>query len=198
MLVAVTKTVNTEVMKELLSHKISHFGENRVQVFLPKYEELKDENITWHFIGNLQNNKVKYIIDKVALIHSVNSVKLADEINKQAAKINKIQDILIEVNTSLEDSKMGIKQSDVDSLVEHIQTLPNLRLKGLMTMAPIVANPQDSKIYFEKLHKVFLDIKERLPYNTDMQYLSMGMTDDYVVALEAKSNMVRIGSGIFK
>jgi len=196
-LVGVTKNIDVDTIKILLDQGVKTLGENRVQEFLPKYEALKEQDITWHFIGNLQTNKVKYIIDKVDLIQSVNSTRLADEINKQAKKINKVQDILLEINISEEESKIGMDKTEVDIFINHIQNLHNIRLKGLMTIAPNVKETGELREYFRCLEEKFIDIRQICSHNIKMQYLSMGMTGDYDIALESGANMIRIGSGIF-
>lgn len=196
-LLGVTKNVDETRMKELISLGINNIGENRVQELISKYPSVNNNSLNWHFIGNLQTNKVKYIIDKVSLIHSVNSVRLANEINKQALKIGKKQDVLIEINVSGEKSKMGVPKEDVDNLVNHISILPNIVLKGLMTIAPFVDNTRNNKFYYEYLKEKFIDINRKKNDNIDMKYLSMGMTNDYEVAIEAGANIIRIGTGIF-
>lgn len=196
-LIGVTKNVDKTRVKELMGLGINNIGENRVQELISKYPHVNNNSLKWHFIGNLQTNKVKYIIDKVSLIHSVNSVRLANEINKQALKIGKKQDILLEVNIAGEKSKMGVPTEDIDNLVKHISTLPNIVLKGLMAIAPFVDNPRNNKIYYENLKEIFIDINRKKNDNIDMKFLSMGMTNDYEVAIEEGANMIRIGTGIF-
>jgi len=196
-LVAVTKTIDEDRIKELISLGVKNLGENKVQELVAKQEALSEYDINWHFIGNLQTNKVKYIVGKVSLIHSVNSIKLANEINKQAEKINIIQDILLEINTSGENSKIGLLKEDAISIVEQVANLPNINLKGLMTIAPYVEDSQKNKIYFESLKEILVDINSVRNDNINMSFLSMGMTNDYEVAIEAGANIVRIGTGIF-
>lgn len=195
-LVAVTKTVDIVKMKEAIECGLIDLGENKVQEIQWKYEEL-GQDYNWHLIGHLQTNKVKFIVDKVKLIHSVDSEKLALEINERASKINKCIDILLEVNISGEESKFGLKPEDVVGVIERIHNLANIRVRGLMTIAPNVENPQDNRIYFKNMRKLFIDIENKKIDNVSMDYLSMGMTNDYEVAIEEGANMVRIGTGIF-
>ena len=196
-LIGVTKTIDKERIKELVSLGVKNLGESRVQEFCPKHSDL-DKNINWHFIGNLQTNKVKYIVGKVSLIHSVNSAKLANEINKQAHKMNIVQDVLLEVNAFGEETKMGLAEKDINNVVEQIAKLPNIKLKGLMAIAPHVEDPQKTRFFFESLKEIFVDISRIRTDNIDMKFLSMGMTNDYEVAIESGANMIRIGTGIFR
>ena len=195
-LIGVTKTIDVGRIKLLLDEGIYDVGENKVQELLEKYEQL-DKNTRWHFIGQLQRNKVKYIIDKVKLIHSVDSLKLAEEINKRASDKNLVMDVLIEVNIANEDSKAGIKDTELKSLIQNMSKLNNISVKGLMTVAPFVENSEENRYYFGKMKKLFLDNGGDFSNNIGMKYLSMGMTNDFEVAIEEGSNMVRIGSGVF-
>ena len=195
-LVAVTKTIDIEKMAYLLDLGVHNFGENKVQELLGKYEVLP-KTVKWHFIGHLQTNKVKYIIDKVCLIHSVDSVKLAEEINKCAKKTGIIMDILVQVNISSEESKFGIAKEEIDEFLEIISKLSNISVKGLMTMAPFSENPEENRLYFINMQKLLVDIRHKSVNNIYMQFLSMGMTNDYQIAIEEGANMVRIGSAIF-
>ncbi|MCL2592385.1 MAG: YggS family pyridoxal phosphate-dependent enzyme [Defluviitaleaceae bacterium] len=195
-LVAVTKTIDIEKMAYLLDLGVHNFGENKVQELLGKYEVLP-KTVKWHFIGHLQTNKVKYIIDKVCLIHSVDSVKLAEEINKCAKKAGIIMDILVQVNISSEESKFGIAKEEIDEFLEIISKLSNISVKGLMTMAPFSENPEENRLYFINMQKLLVDIRHKSVNNIYMQFLSMGMTNDYQIAIEEGANMVRIGSAIF-
>lgn len=191
-LVAVTKTVPIERIREAASLGIKHFGENRVQEFLPKHENLNELN--WHMIGHLQTNKVKFIADKVKLIHSVDSLRLAEEINKRAKQ--KV-DILIEINIAKEDTKHGITPESALFFIEQIHSFPNIQTKGLMCIAPFVENSEENRVYFEKMQRLYVDIRTKSLHNVDMRYLSMGMTGDYEVAIEEGANIVRIGTGLF-
>lgn len=191
----VTKTIDIQRIQELMDSGITTLGENKPQEIVKKYDQLK--GVKWHLIGHLQSNKVKYIIDKVELIHSVDSLKLALEIDKQAKKHNKVMDILIEINIAGEESKHGIKPNELESLIKEISLLSNVKVKGIMTVAPFVENPQNNRLYFEQMNKLFIDIRSKNIDNIDMTFLSMGMTNDYEVAIEEGANIVRIGTGIF-
>ena len=172
------------------------FGENKVQELVDKYENVSTP-VNWHLIGHLQTNKVKYIVDKACLIHSVDSLKLAKEIEKEAVKKNVIANILVQVNVANEDSKFGLESGEVFDLVESISKLSNIKIKGLMTIAPFVENPEENRGYFRQLKQLSLDIKSKNIDNVDMSILSMGMTNDYEVAIEEGATMVRVGTGIF-
>lgn len=195
-LIAVSKTKPIEMLQEAYDAGIRCFGENKVQEIMDKYEVLP-KDIKWHMIGHLQRNKVKYIVDKVDLIHSVDSLKLAQEINKEALKKQVIVSILIEVNVAKEDSKFGTTLDKCMELVQEISQLPQIRIKGLMTIAPYVTNPEDNREIFKELKKLAVDIKNKNIDNVDMKILSMGMTGDYQVAIEEGATMVRVGTGIF-
>lgn len=196
LLLAVTKTVNVDKMKFAAECGLNYFGENKVQELVKKYENLGTD-YNWHMIGHLQTNKIKYIIDKIQLIHSVDSEKLAIEIDKEAKKINKVVNILLEVNVSGEETKFGIYPQNIFKVLDNISTLSNINIKGLMTVAPFVDNKEDNRTIFSKLSKLFIDIRAKQTDNIDMQYLSMGMTNDYETAIEEGANIVRIGTGIF-
>ena len=155
------------------------------------------DDIKWHMIGHLQRNKVKYIIDKAELIHSVDSLRLAEAIEKEAARQNRIVDILIEVNVAGEDSKFGISPQELSSFVDKVAELPHICVKGLMTIAPYVENPEDNRGVFAYLRKLSVDIEAKNAHNITMSVLSMGMTGDYQVAIEEGATMVRVGTGIF-
>lgn len=196
LLLAITKTVDIDRIKVAVDCGLKDLGENRVQELVQKYEILNSD-CNWHLIGHLQTNKIKYIIDKVKLIHSVDSENLALEINKQAKKNNKIVDILVEINIADEATKFGIKPEDTEEIIIKLSNLSNINIKGFMTVAPLVNNAEDNRKYFEKLYKLFVDIKAKRIDNIDMKYLSMGMTNDYQIAVEEGANIVRIGTGIF-
>ena len=173
------------------------FGENKVQELVEKYEVMP-KDIRWHMIGHLQRNKVKYIVDKVYLIHSVDSLRLAEEISKEAVKKNVEVNILIEVNVAGETSKFGASSNaDAIQLVKNISVLPNIHIKGLMTVAPYVENSEENRIYFVNLRELAVDIKRENIDNVSVDILSMGMTGDYEVALEEGASYVRVGTGIF-
>lgn len=195
-LVAVTKTVTAKEAEEVMDAGVLTLGENRVQSLLDKYEILKDEP-TWHLIGHLQTNKVKYIADKVSLIHSVDSLKLATEINRKFAEIGKCADILIQVNVSGEESKFGIAPTSSFSLMEELSKLESVRVKGLMTMAPLDATPDECRKYFYNLKKLSCDLADRKIPNIAMEHLSMGMSGDYREAIMEGATLVRVGSALF-
>lgn len=199
-LVAVSKTVGAAEVNEAYNAGQRVFAENRVQCLLQKLDttaqyDLKD--IDWHLIGTLQTNKVKYIIDKVSLIHSVDSLHLAEEINKCAAKKSLKMNCLLQVNVSKEESKHGVGIEDVDRIVEEFTKFDNLKLKGLMTMAPFDADEYELRSIFSRLHKKYIDIGSQKGHNVNMSYLSMGMTHDFSYAIEEGANMIRVGTGIF-
>lgn len=194
-LIGVTKTIDIERINILKNLGIKNFGENKTKELLEKYDSIK--NVNWHFIGNLQTNKVKYIIDKVSLIHSVNSIKLAREINRRALAINRNIDILLEINIASEETKKGILEKDLRDFLEDLDPLKNITLKGLMCIAPFVEFSEENRNYFKKMNKLFIDIELKNKDNINMRYLSMGMTNDYQVAIEEGANMIRIGTGIF-
>ena len=195
-LIAVSKTKPLPMLQEAYEDGSRNFGENKVQEIMDKYPNLPSD-IRWHMIGHLQRNKVKYIIDKVALIHSVDSLRLANEISNQAQKKQVDVDILIEVNIAGEESKFGTSREEVFQLVEEIAKLPNIFIKGLMTIAPFVANPEDNRKYFRQIRELSVDIMNKNIDNVTMSVLSMGMTGDYMVAIEEGATMVRVGTGIF-
>ena len=184
------------MLQEGYDQGIREFGENKVQELCDKIEVLPGD-IHWHMIGHLQTNKVKYLVGKTALIHSVDSLHLAQEIEKQAAKQEVIVPILVEVNIAEEKSKFGIHKEEAFELVKSIALLPHLRIQGLMTIAPFVEDPEDNRLYFRQIHQLSVDIKEQNIDNVRMDVLSMGMTGDYTVAIEEGATMVRVGTGIF-
>ena len=195
-LIAVSKTKPVETLQEAYDLGVRIFGENKVQELTAKYEALP-KDIHWHMIGHLQTNKVKYIIDKAELIHSVDSLKLAVTIEKEAAKHDLIADILVEVNVAEEESKFGMKMEEVIPFVEKVSAFPHVRVRGLMTIAPFVEDPEENRSIFADLHKLYIDIKKKNHDNDTVSVLSMGMTNDYEVAIEEGATMVRVGTGIF-
>lgn len=195
-LIAVSKTKPVEMLEEVYQTGIREFGENKVQEMMDKYEVLP-KDIHWHMIGHLQRNKVKYLMGKAALIHSVDSLRLAEEISTQSVKHEVTTDILIEVNIAGEETKFGTDREEAIALVEAAAKLPNIHICGLMTIAPFVENPEDNRKYFQQIRQLSVDIKEKNIDNVDMQILSMGMTGDYEVAIEEGATMVRVGTGIF-
>lgn len=208
-LIAVSKTKPNEMLEEAYHLGMRHFGENKVQEMAQKYNDLNDKfenKVYWHLIGHLQRNKVKYIIDKAVLIHSVDSIRLAEQIEEEAAKNNLICDILIEVNVAEEDTKFGVSCSEIRALLAQINQLSHVRVRGLMTIAPFVENPEKNRMYFKKLRELYVDIKTKnIDNNCDgnimntecFDILSMGMTGDFEIAIEEGATMVRIGTGIF-
>jgi hypothetical protein len=195
-LIAVSKTKPVEMLQEAYDYGCRDFGENKVQELVDKYEVLP-KDIRWHMIGHLQTNKVKYIVDKVYLIHSVDSLKLASEISKEAVKKNVNVNILIEVNVANEETKFGTTCDEVKDLVRKIAKLPNVCIKGLMTIAPFVENGEENRAYFSKLKELAVDIDGENIDNVSMKFLSMGMTGDYPVAVSEGATYVRVGTGIF-
>ena len=195
-LIAVSKTKPVSMLQAVYDCSQRHFGENKVQEMCEKMEVLP-EDIKWHMIGHLQTNKVKYIVGKTELIHSVDSLHLAQEIEKQAAKLDVIVPILIEVNIAEEESKFGIHKEETISLVREVAALPHIRIQGLMTIAPYVENPEDNRAYFRGIKQLSVDIARENIDNVSMDCLSMGMTGDYEVAIEEGATMVRVGTGIF-
>ena len=194
--IAVSKTKPLSDIEELIAHGVTEFGENKVQEMTDKYGHVS-KPVHWHLIGHLQTNKVKYIVDKACLIHSVDSVHLAKEIEKEAAKKNVVVNVLIEVNIAHEESKFGIDETDVYDLIEAIKDFSHVHVMGLMTIAPFVENPENNRIYFRKMYQLSLDIKSKNIDNIDMNVLSMGMTNDYEIAVEEGATMVRVGTAIF-
>ncbi len=195
-LIAVSKTKPVTMLKEAYDAGMRDFGENKVQEIMEKYDKLPSD-IRWHMIGHLQTNKVKYIADKIYMIHSVDSLKLAEEISKQAVKAGRVIPILIEVNIADEESKFGVAPSDAEALIRSIAPLPGVSVKGLMTVAPYTDDPEDNRTYFRALKQLSVDITSKNIDNITMGVLSMGMTGDYEVAIEEGASYVRVGTGIF-
>lgn len=196
-IIAVTKTRTVDEINEAVSLGLTHLGENRVQELIQKYDHIKGD-VTWHLIGHLQRNKVKYIADKVAMIHSVDTLDLAKEIDRQAKKHGRVIDVLIEINVSGEESKSGISPSEVFEFMAEVSPLSNIKVRGLMTMAPLGAPEDVIRDVFSGLSKISIDISEKKYDNISMDYLSMGMSNDFPLAIEEGSNMVRIGTALFK
>ena len=195
-LIAVSKTKPVEMLEEAYGTGIREFGENKVQEMMDKYEVMP-KDIHWHMIGHLQRNKVKYLMGKAALIHSVDSLRLAEEISAQSVKHEVTTDILIEVNIAGEETKFGTDREEAIALVEAAAKFPNIHICGLMTIAPFVEDPEDNRKYFQQIRQLSVDIKEKNIDNVDMRILSMGMTGDYEVAIEEGATMVRVGTRIF-
>lgn len=195
-LVAVSKTKPVSMIEEAMDAGIIEFGENKVQELTSKYEVLP-KNLNWHLIGHLQTNKAKYIVDKTVLIHSVDSLKLAMQIDKESAKKDIISNILIEVNIAKEDTKFGVYAENIYPLITEISKLKHVQIKGLMTIAPFVEDPEKNRVHFRNLRQLNIDIKSKNIDNVHMDILSMGMTGDYEVAIEEGATIVRVGTGIF-
>lgn len=195
-LIAVSKTKPVEMLREVYDAGSRNFGENKVQELTAKYDQLPSD-IRWHMIGHLQRNKVKYIVDKAAMIHSVDSVRLAQTIEQEAAKKQVVVPVLAEVNVAEEESKFGLKVDEVLPFVKEVAVYPHLRLMGLMTIAPYVEDPEENRSVFRRLKELSVDITAKNIDNVTMSVLSMGMTGDYEVAIEEGATMVRVGTGIF-
>ena len=195
-LIAVSKTKPVCMLQEAYDAGVREFGENKVQEIMDKYDKLPSD-IHWHMIGHLQRNKVKYIIDKVEMIHSVDSLRLAETISSEAVKHGVTMKILIEVNVADEETKYGISLGEAADMVDKIMKLPGIIVKGFMTVAPNSKNSEENRKFFRDLHKIAVDIKNKNIDNKGIDVLSMGMTNDYEIAIEEGSTMVRIGTGIF-
>lgn len=195
-MVAVTKTATIEQTKEAISAGVRIIGENKVQEAKKKYQILTGD-IEWHLVGHLQTNKVKYAIEIFDLIHSVDSIKLAKEIDKRSLQFGKITNVLVEVNVSGEGTKYGIRPEETEIFLGEIYKFSGIRVRGLMTIAPIVKNKEEIRPYFKELKELSEKIRNKNIKNVKMDYLSMGMTDDFEVAIEEGANMVRIGRGVF-
>lgn len=195
-LIAVSKTKPVTDLQEIYNAGVRDFGENKVQEMCDKMEKMP-KDINWHMIGHLQRNKVKYIVGNVALIHSVDSYRLAEEINIQAKKKGLVVPILVEVNIADETTKFGVSKEDAMELVRQIASLDALPIKGLMTIAPYVVDPEENRAYFRKIKELSVDIDNQNIDNVSMDILSMGMTGDFEVAIEEGATMVRVGTGIF-
>lgn len=195
-LIAVSKTKPIELLQEAYDQGIRAFGENKVQEMMDKFQVMP-KDIEWHMIGHLQRNKVKYIIPFVSLIHSVDSQRLADEIERQAEKIHREINILIEVNMGREESKFGLLEEEVLPFLKQVENYRFVKIKGLMTSAPYVEDSEQNREIFHKMKQLSVDIEAENIDNVSMEWLSMGMSNDYQVAIEEGSNMVRIGTGIF-
>lgn len=195
-LIAVSKTRPVDALMEAYNAGALHFGENKVQELTDKIPQMPPD-IHWHMIGHLQRNKVKYIVGKTAFIHSVDSLRLAEEISKEAVRQNVTVQILIEVNVAQEDSKFGLSAEETPDIVKEIAKLPGVQLKGLMTIAPYTEDAENNRLYFRKLKQLSVDIKNKNIDNVSMDVLSMGMTGDYEVAVEEGATCVRVGTGIF-
>ncbi len=194
-LLAATKTVDADTVNYAIKRGITHIGENRVQELLSKYSLLSP--VHSHFIGHLQTNKVKDIIDKVEMIESVDSIRLAEEISKQAGKRGIVMDVLAEINIGGEQSKSGFAPEDAENAVREMAKLPNIRIKGLMCIPPVANMPEEARKYFRKMYKLFLDIGAKNIDNSCMSVLSMGMSGDFDIAVSEGANLVRVGTSLF-
>ena len=196
LLCAVTKTRTADEINEAVDAGITDIGENKVQEIMDKFDSVKP--VRWHLIGHLQTNKVKYIIDKVSMIHSVDSLHLAQEIDKRAAQHGITMDILIQVNSAQEESKFGIRTDETEGMIRDIlDKCPNIRIRGLMCIAPFAENPEDVRVYFAQVKKLYDEYSSIEHKNLDFKYLSMGMSHDYEVAILEGSNLIRVGTAIF-
>lgn len=196
LLCAVTKTRTAEEINQAIDAGITDIGENKVQEIMDKFDSVKP--VRWHLIGHLQTNKVKYIIDKVSMIHSVDSLHLAQEIDKRAAQHGITMDILIQVNSAQEESKFGISTDETEGMIRDIlDNCPNIRIRGLMCIAPFAENPEDVRVYFAQVRKLYDEYSSIEHKNLDFKYLSMGMSHDYEVAISEGSNLIRVGTAIF-
>lgn len=195
-LLGATKTVETEVINHAITSGLRFIGENRVQELCSKYDRL-DKSAARHFIGHLQTNKVKQIVDKVEMIESVDSPKLAKEIAKCSLKIGKTMDILLEVNIGEEENKSGFLKNEVENAVREISKIDGVNIKGLMSIPPICEKNEEIRKYFQELYKLFIDIRAKNIDNSSMMYLSMGMSSDFEIAIEEGANIVRVGTSLF-
>lgn len=196
LLVAVTKTYGIDEINEAIDAGITDIGENKVQEILDKYENVKP--VKWHMIGHLQTNKVKYIIDKVSMIHSVDSLKLAEEINSRAAKTGLKMDILVQVNPAMEKTKFGITSDETEELINGIlNKCPNIKICGLMSIVPYEENPENVRKYFAQVKSSYDKFKAIKHDRMEFKYLSMGMSHDFEVAIEEGANLIRVGTAIF-
>jgi PLP dependent protein len=195
MLVAVSKTQTVESIIQARDCGLTVFGENKVQELIEKYPLVND--VEWHLIGHLQKNKVKYIINKVRMIHSLDSVSLAEEINKRAEKVGRVMPVLIQINIGKEETKSGIFAEDVDQFVRDVSDFKNILINGIMTIPPITEDKEETREYFRRMREIFSALNGYKQNNMDIKYLSMGMTHDFELAIEEGANIVRVGTGIF-
>lgn len=195
-LIAVSKTYPAAAIEEAILEGCIDFGENHVQELMGKIESIK-EKVNWHLIGHLQTNKVKYVVGKTTLIHSMDSIRLAEEIEKQSAKKGIVTNVLVEVNVADEDTKYGFKFDEVMEVMKHLNSMPHLKVQGLMTVAPYVENPEKNRPIFRKLYELSVDIQKQKLDNISTNILSMGMSNDYQIAIEEGATMVRVGTAIF-
>lgn len=196
LLISVSKTKPLAMIEEAMGLGYTVFGENKVQELVDKYEHVK-RPVDWHLIGHLQTNKVKYIVDKACMIHSVDSLRLAETIQREAVRKNVCCNILVEVNVACEDTKFGVKVSETEDFIREIKDFSNIKICGLMTIAPFVENAEENRVHFRALKQLLLDINSKNIDNVNMNVLSMGMTNDYQVAIEEGATIIRVGTGIF-
>lgn len=196
LLIAVTKNHDINAMREAIDAGVTHIGENRIQEAKEKFETL-NRDVTWHLIGHLQTNKAKQAVKMFDLIHSVDSLHLAEAINSAAAGINKVQKVLVQVNLAHEESKSGIYEDGLEDLLHKVDELPNLKLMGLMCIAPNYEDVEECRPLFAEMHSIFNKVKQMSFTNAEIKYLSMGMTHDYEIAIEEGANAVRVGTAIF-
>ena len=195
-LIAVSKTKPVSMIEEVYTEGIRDFGENKPQELKEKYD-LMPKDINWHMIGHLQRNKIKYVVDRACMIHSIDSIRLAQAVEEEAAKREKVIPVLLEINIAREESRFGFLEEEVYDALEIISKLPHLRIEGLMTIAPFVENAEENRVHFKNLRKLSVDIKQKNIDNVNMCNLSMGMTGDYEIAIEEGATFVRVGTGIF-
>ena len=195
-LIAVSKTHPVEAVKEAMRCGIRSFGENKVQELKDKMEKI-DDSLDWHLIGHLQTNKVKYVVGKVSLIHSLENIRLAEALDKEATKLGITVDVLAEINVAKEDTKFGVNPEDAENFIREVSKFPNINIKGLMTVAPYTDISEENRKYFRQLKKIMVDLNSKNIHNVSMNVLSMGMTGDYETAIEEGATLVRVGTGIF-
>ena len=196
-LLGATKMNSADRINCAISHGLKYIGENKVQELLEKYDGINREEVTIHFIGHLQSNKVKYIIDKVDMIQSLDSLSLAKEINKQAQKHNLKMKVLVEINAGMEESKSGVSPDRVEEFLREVSKFENIQVVGLMAIPPIMTDKYTQRKIFKEIYKIFIDISQKSIHNISMTYLSLGMSDDYSLAVEEGANLVRVGSALF-
>jgi len=192
-----SKMNSAERINFAIDSGLEYIGENKVQELLEKYDEINKDKVTIHFIGHLQSNKVKYIIDKVDMIHSVDSLSLAKEIDKQAKKHGIVMKVLVEINICMEESKGGISPCNVEEFLTEISKFENIQVLGLMSIPPIMTSEETQRKIFQEIYKIYVDISAKNIHNISMRYLSLGMSDDYHIAVEEGSNLIRVGSSLF-
>jgi pyridoxal phosphate enzyme (YggS family) len=195
-IIAVTKNYPVSIIQKAVDQGIVILGENRVQEAAAKVENVKGD-VQWHLIGHLQKNKVKRAVEMFSMIQSVDSISLANEINKRADKLKRVVEILVQINIGRETTKYGIEPEQAISFIKDVSLLSNLKVRGLMTIAPYKENPEEVRVYFRHMREIYENIKNKSFENIDMTYLSMGMSNDFEVAIEEGANMIRIGTGIF-